>query len=321
MRIIRIVYTIVLDGAIDIMVLIDRYGRPMTHARISVTLRCNHDCIFCHREGINYNTTNELSAEDWGFVAKVGVSIGIKYYKLTGGEPLVRPDIHLIAKYMVDSGGEVSIVTNGSLLKYHAKKLVEAGISHINVSLHSLKEDTFKLITRGKLESVLAGIEEALKYNIPLKIDYVVLSYNADEYKNIIDYAEKHGIDINIIELIPLGMDLKDYEKLHKPIDYIIEFLEKYSTRKYVKEFQSRPVYILPSGIRVTVIKGFCNPEMCMKCTRIRFTPDGKIKTCLFRNDTLVNAREYIINRNVNGLINALKKANDLREPFFKFKK
>jgi len=301
------------------MVLIDRFGRALTHLRISVTLRCNHNCIFCHREGIDYVVSTELSAEDWGFVAKVSRELGIKYFKLTGGEPLVRKDIVDIVKYIVESGGEVSLVTNGSLLKHYISGLAEAGISYINVSLHSLKKDIFRRITGGNLDNVLEGIEEALKYNIPLKIDYLVLTYNKEEYLDIIKYAEKRGINLNIIELIPLGLSVNKYSELHYTLDDIIKYLEEHSLRKYHKDFQSRPEYIMPSGIKITVIKGFCNPDMCMRCTRIRMTPDGRIKTCLFRNDTLVNAREYIIMRDEKGLIESFKKANMLREPFFKY--
>ncbi len=302
------------------MVLIDRYGRPLTHMRISVTLRCNHSCVFCHREGITSMTQRELSSSDWGFVAEVGVLQGIKYYKLTGGEPLIREDIVDIVREIRSVGGIVSIVTNGSFLAKYASRLSEEKVDHVNVSLHSLNEKVFNIITRGKLEPVLKGIEEALNHGLKLKLDYVVLTYNADEFREIISYAEEKGIDMNIIELIPLGLAKNEYEKLHVPLDNIVAWLNENSVRVERKKFQSRPVYVLPSGIKVTVIRGFCNPEMCMNCTRIRMTPDGKIKTCIFRNDTLVDAREHVLNRDREAFIKDLEKANMMREPFFKQK-
>ncbi|MCD6196550.1 MAG: GTP 3',8-cyclase MoaA [Staphylothermus sp.] len=299
---------------------IDRYGRPVDQMRISVTLRCNHSCIFCHREGINGMEHRELTADDWGFVAKVSVKNDIKYYKLTGGEPLIRNDIVEIVHNIRKAGGTVSITTNGSLLSIYARRLAEEKIDHINVSLHSLKNDIFRKITRGNLERVLEGIDTALNYGIKLKLDYVVLTYNSNEFIDIINFAESKGIDLNIIELIPLGLSKNEYYKLHLPLDKIIEYLEKESVAKKVREFQTRPVYIMSSGIKITVIKGWCNPELCMRCTRIRMTPDGKIKTCLFRNDQLVDAWREIKNRDEKGFEKALKKAVELREPFFKAK-
>ncbi len=299
---------------------IDRYGRPVDQMRISVTLRCNHSCIFCHREGINGTEYKELTADDWGFVARVSVKNDIKYYKLTGGEPLVKDDIVEIVHNIREAGGIVSITTNGSLLSIYAKKLAEEKIDHINVSLHSLNSDIFREITRGNLERVLEGIDTALSYGIRLKLDYVVLTYNANEFIDIINYAESKGVDLNIIELIPLGLSKSEYYKLHLPLDKIIEYLEEKSVAKKIRKFQTRPVYIMPSGINVTVIKGWCNPDLCMRCTRIRMTPDGKIKTCIFRNDLLVDAWKEIKNRDENRFEKALKKAVDLREPFFKSK-
>jgi cyclic pyranopterin phosphate synthase len=286
--------------------------------RISVTLRCNHSCIFCHREGIFGARNRELSPSDWGFVARVSVKHDIRDYKITGGEPLIREDIVDIVHEIRSAGGKVSIVTNGSFLEKYARGFAEEGVDHINVSLHSLKPEVFKLITGGDLERVLRGIDEALNYGLKLKLDYVVLSYNISEFRDIIRFAEERGVDLNIIELIPLGLTLEKYKTLHTGLDEIIDYLEKNSVEKHIREFQSRPEYVLSSGIRVVIVKGWYNPELCMHCTRIRMTPDGYIKTCIFRNDTLVNARKAILERDEEGFVEALRKAVMLREPFFK---
>ncbi len=299
--------------------LIDRYGRPLTHIRISVTLRCNHNCIFCHREGISSANSEELTAEEWGFVAKVAIKLGIKNFKLTGGEPLVRNDIVDIVRNLVEVGGEVTMVTNASLLEKYAASLAEAGIKRINVSLHSLKPEVFKIITGGgKLEQVIKGINAAVDSGIPLKINYLVMSVNSDEYKDIISFAESINADMNIIELIPLGLNTSEYRDLHIDLNEIEEYLEKYSVNKYVKEFQSRTTYVLPTGIKITLVKGFLNPLMCMKCTRVRATPDGKLKTCLYREDNMVDMKPAIKARDEEKLEEMFKKINMLREPFFK---
>ncbi|RLG80727.1 MAG: GTP 3',8-cyclase MoaA [Thermoprotei archaeon] len=299
--------------------LVDRYGRPVTHMRISVTNRCNHYCIFCHNEGIPRGSCGEeLSWRDWGFVAEVAVSLGIKYYKLTGGEPLLRSDIASIVRAIREAGGSVSIVTNGSFLERRASELADAGVERVNVSLHSLNPERFARITSGDLGRVLSGIEFALNYGIPLKIDYVVLAWNLDEYRDIIGYAEEKGVDLNVIELIPLGMSVSEWRRLHVSLDPIVEYLEEKSSAKYIKEFQSRPTYRLPSGIEVTVVRGFCNPELCMKCTRLRLTPDGFIKTCIYRVADAINARKHIVERDYEAFKNDIARAVSLREPFFK---
>ncbi len=301
------------------MVLVDRYGRPVTHLRISVTLRCNHDCIFCHREGIFSNPIAELEPGEWGFVAKVGVKLGIVNYKLTGGEPLVRGDIHEIVEEIHSAGGKVSMVTNGSLLKYYIEKLANAGLEQVNISLHSLNSRTFYEITRGKLEKVIEGILAAKQVGVKVKIDYLVLSLNSKEYKEIIGFAEKYGLDLNIIELIPLGLVGEEYRKLHHPLKEIEEYLEKHSVKKYYREFQLRPTYVMPTGIRVSIVKGYGNPLLCARCTRLRATPDGKLKTCVYVNKT-IDMKPAITSRDEKLLEEKFREAVMLREPYFKLK-
>ncbi len=260
----------------------------------------------------------ELSPSDWSWVAENLVEHGIKYFKITGGEPLVRNDVVEIVRGITDAGGEASMVSNGSLVKKYIDGLVEAGLRQINISLHSLDPGKFYRITRGRLENVLEGIREAVEHDIYVKLDYVVLTWNREEYRDIINYAVELGVDLNIIELIPLGISYNEWIKLHSRLDPIIEYLEKNSVEKKVREFQSRPIYVLPEGIRVAIIRGYCNPELCMKCSRIRMTPEGYIKTCIYRNDQLINARKHILNRDRMGFEKALLKAVEIREPFFK---
>jgi len=299
--------------------LIDRFGREVTHLRISVTSRCNYRCVFCHSEGYSLeNPGNELDPRDWGFVASVASSLGIKYYKLTGGEPLVRSDIVEIVENIREYGGIVSLVTNGYYLDKYVKGLAEAGVEHINVSLHSLNPIKYREITGGDLDRVLNNLMKARDYGILIKIDYLVLSSNMDEYKELIDYAMKNGFHMNIIELIPLGMKYSDWQKLHVALDPITSYLEKISIDKKIRDFQSRPVYVLPNNIEITVVKGYCNPELCIRCTRLRMTPEGFIKTCIFKNDLIKSSREHILKRDIEGFKNDIYRAVEIREPFFK---
>ncbi|ACL10540.1 GTP 3',8-cyclase MoaA [Desulfurococcus amylolyticus] len=301
--------------------LVDRFGRKIDSFRIAVTSRCNYQCIFCHREGMMNDQGNEaLDAGDYGFLTEVAVKHGIKSFKLTGGEPLVRSDIVDIVREIAIYTRDVSMTTNGSLLLEKVGLLAEAGLNRINVSIHSLKPPVYRFITGGStlLEKVLKGVDEALNHGIKVKIDFLVMKVNIDEVKNIIEYASDKGLDVNIIELIPLGIPQDVYRDQHVIVDPIIEFLEKNSIAKTVREFQSRPEYIMPSGIKVDVVKGYGNPALCSRCTRLRLTPEGWIKTCLFVNKPIVDISRELKNRDEKGVINGIKRAVYLREPFFK---
>ncbi len=298
--------------------LVDRFGRGVDRLRISITLRCNHSCIFCHREGIPFsNPSHELGPEDWGFLARVASSLGIWYAKLTGGEPLVRKDIVEVVEELSRHLSEVSMVTNASLLKGLAGELADAGLKRVNISLHSLKDDVFKAITGGSLRSVLEGVEAALNAGLGIKINYLVLRMNRDEFKEIINYSSDIGADVNVIELIPIGNPIPNYRELHTDLKPIEEWLKGVAVKSWVTEFQGRPAYELPTGIKVYIIKGYGNPTLCSKCTRLRMTPDGRIQTCIYRPDLTVNAREAILSRDVNALVNAFKEAVGLRRPHF----
>ncbi len=297
--------------------LIDKYGRPLTHARVSITSRCNYSCMFCHKEGISWSTINELSPEDWSFFASIASKLGITYFKLTGGEPLTRSDVASIVMGIKPYAKELSMTTNGSLLDKYAEELLDSGLDRVNVSLHSLNREVFRRLTGGVLEHVLKGIEAAVGLGLVVKLDYLVTSLNAREYVNIINYAESLGLDLNIIELIPLGLASERYAELHSSLSIVEEYLERAAVARTKHELQSRPTYIMPSGIRVTLVKGFCNPELCASCTRIRVTPEGKLKTCIYVNEPLIDAGDCIRKRDEGGLIKALIKANELRKPFF----
>lgn len=299
----------------------DKYGRHVDSLRISVTTRCNLNCIFCHREGITGTRNELLTAEDYGFIAKVASRLEIHYHKLTGGEPLLREDIADIVRYMKEHSKSVSITTNGVFLEKRAKALADAGVDYLNVSLHSLNPVVYSYITGGSsprlLAQVLKGVEEALKLGLKIRFNFLLMKVNINQFREILDYASARGIDINVIELIPLGTPPQVYITEHISLDSVVSFLEEISVEKHVREFQNRPVYVMPTGIKVTVIKGYGNPSLCARCTRLRLTPDGKLKTCLFIEEPSVNILDHVRNRDEKGLFEAFIKAILLRRPFF----
>lgn len=296
--------------------LIDRFGRKVDGFRISVTNRCNYNCFFCHREGV-FTSSIELKPSDWGFFAEVGVELGITEYKLTGGEPLLRGDIVDITKMIRDAGGSVSITTNGSLLSRYARELVNY-VDHVNVSLHSLDPELFNKITNGRLDDTINGLKLAKETGMRVKLNYVVTTLNTKEFYTILRFAEENGFDLNVIELIPLGLEKDEWARLHVDLSTIESFLEERSIRISTRELHERVMYFLPSGIKVSVIKGFCNPVHCMHCTRLRVTPSGVIKTCLYGGFSIDSSSKNIVERNRKGLIDDIQEAVLMREPFFK---
>jgi cyclic pyranopterin phosphate synthase len=296
----------------------DSYGRPATHVRISVTNRCNYSCVFCHREGFSYSSS-ELRPEDWAFFTDVAVRLGFKYYKLTGGEPLLYEGVDRVVGYIRERGGIPSVTTNGYLLGEFARRLSEAGVDHVNVSLHSLKPEVYSLIAGvNALDRVISGIREALDYGMRLKINYLVLRYNIGELADVLNLASKLGVDVNLIELIPLGTDRRVFDDLHVELEAVEREVRSLAIDTGVEEFQNRVVYRLRTGIRVYVIKGYGNYLLCAGCTRVRVGPDGRMKLCLYRDDIYVDLGPAIISRDRAELERLIRLGVSLREPYFR---
>jgi len=289
-----------------------------------VTSRCNYHCIFCHREGEEGNH-DVLTRSDIALVGRVAALLGIRYFKITGGEPLIRSDIvEIVRSLKQQTNGEVSMVTNGYFLSKYANRLIDAGLDRVNVSMHSLNENTYERIVgvRG-LNKVIQGIKILKDSEIPVKINFVVLKYNVNEYKEVIRFAIENDLNINFIELIPLGMPDETFSRLHISLKPIIEYLEEIYSKKYVRDLQARPVYILSSGVRIEIINSAFNPSFCSNCRKIRLTHDGKLKPCLFRNDNLIDISKILTSKatseeKIEKLIEAFKKANKLREPYYR---
>jgi len=298
----------------------DSFGRIVDSFRVVVTSRCNYNCIFCHREGLTGLKRMEvLTPEDYGFLAYVSSKLGISYFKITGGEPLVRKDVPAIVKGIREYSKEVSLTTNGYLLKKLAGELANAGLDRVNVSLHSFDDETYQAITRAKVnvKPILEGIEKALENGIRVKINFLAMKINLGEFDKILEYASSKGVDVNVIELIPLGTPHNVYLEERTSLDPIVEKLSRISSNMVISSFQNRPVYTLPSGIKVTVIKGYGNPELCARCSRLRLTPEGWIKTCIFLEEPFVDISKELKNKDEYGVIEKIRKAVSIRKPYF----
>lgn len=298
----------------------DGFGREVDSFRIVVTMRCNYNCIFCHREGLTgLDRAEVLTPDDYRYLAYVSRKLGIVYFKITGGEPLLRRDTPDIIKGIREYSKEVSLTTNGYFLKNLAGKLADAGLDRVNVSVHSLNDEVYQAITRtrGSVKLILEGIEQALDHGIKVKLNFLAMKINLGEFEKIIEYASSKGVDVNVIELIPLGTPNHVYLEQRTSLDPIIEKLHRISSNITISNFQNRPIYTLPSGIKVNVIKGYGNPDLCARCTRLRLTPEGWIKTCIFLEEPFVDISKELKNKDEYGVVEKIKKAVSIRKPYF----
>lgn len=301
------------------MTLIDNYGRPLLKLRIVVNSVCNFSCIFCHFEGQS-KLIPELTPEDIGFVIDAAMKVGINDYKITGGEPLLRKDIVSIIEEIAERRpSDISLTTNGYMLRDLAGRLSHAGLNRLNVSLHSLRPDRYRYITGiNGFEKVMNGLMEAKNYFKRIKLNVVLLSgVNIDEVDDVIDFASKHGFDVQFIELMPVGDGSSIFPKHYYNINNIIPLLEKRG--KFIgnrADLHNRPLFSI-DGIRVELIKNYENPLFCAGCTTMRLTSNGQLKTCLYKKPVL-DLWGIIKGRDLESLINAFREANSLREPNFK---
>jgi len=234
-----------------------------------------------------------MTAAEIERIVRVVAAFNIGKVKLTGGEPLLRNDIVEIVRRIgsIPKVSEISMTTNGTLLSKVARHLKEAGLSRVNVSLDTLKPDTYRSITGvDALENVFEGIQKAHAVGqSPTKVNMVLLrGVNDDEVRNMIKFSRKRGLILQLIELESASED-RFYQRYHHDMAQIENELERQAKKIAIREMHHRRQYYLDDGARVEVVKPMHNTEFCRYCNRMRVTSDGRFKPCLFRSDNLVD--------------------------------
>jgi cyclic pyranopterin phosphate synthase len=272
---------------------LDSFGRSINYLRISVTDRCNLRCIYCMPSvGVPQMSHGEiLSYEEIRAVVQAAAELGINKIRLTGGEPLVRADFPDLVAILSQIEGieELSLTTNGILLKNHALELRQAGLARINVSLDTLKPDKFQYITRlGKLKDVLDGIETAKEVGFePVKINTVVMrNINDDEILDFARMSVEEGWHVRFIELMPFKgvAEFVPFSELRQCISLLgkVDLCEPITGNGPAR-------YYRISGAKGTIgfISPLTEPSFCSRCNRMRLTPDGKLRPCLLGEDEI----------------------------------
>ncbi len=271
--------------------LVDGYGRGITNLRISVTDRCNLRCVYCMPAEPEWMPQPEiLTFEEIERIVRVAVSLGITDFRITGGEPTARKNLPDLIRRVASVPGvkDLAMTTNGILLKKLARPLREAGLHRLNVSLDTLRGERFVHIARrGGFERVQEGIEEADRAGFrPLKINMVVLrGVNDDEVLDFAGMARTRPWQVRFIEFMPLDGDNAWTRDQVVPAKEILDRIHA----KWPLDLVAQGPLTDPARIfrfrdgagDIGVIASVSEP-FCFACDRIRVTPDGKLRTCLF---------------------------------------
>ncbi|MDD1764492.1 MAG: GTP 3',8-cyclase MoaA [Candidatus Methanomethyliaceae archaeon] len=299
--------------------MIDPYGRAIKGLRVSLTQRCNLNCIYCHHEGEGGNGGEMTTAEVLRIV-KVARSLGVRRVKYTGGEPLLRSDIIEIIRGTVSMNLEdVAITTNGSLLKLYAPDLIDAGMHRLNVSLPSIRPEVYHSLTGGFLKEVIEGIREAQRLGMEIKVNVVIMKgVNEGEIDQLLEYARSIHGGLQIIELENLNLGKPFFEKYHKDLSDIEKRLARSADNVTEREDVNQRRRYTINGLQVEVVRPVNNPHFCMRCSRLRVTSDGRLKPCLMRSDNLISTLDLIRRGCSDAELKELfLKALTLRSPYY----
>ena len=306
--------------------LIDGFGRAISYLRLSVTDRCDLRCVYCMAEHQTFLPKREvLSLEELSALARAFIKRGVKKIRITGGEPLVRKGV---LRLFEDLGGELgrgldelTLTTNATQLEAFAPQLKSAGVRRVNVSLDTLDPAAFKRLTRGgDVARTLAGISAAQASGLKVKINTVALARdNADDLPDLIAWAHGQGMDLTLIEVMPLGEIGADRRAQFLPLTAVREALEGRWTLSPLTERTGGPARywrVSETGGKLGLITPLTE-NFCAGCNRVRVTCTGKLFMCL-GHESVVDLRaplreggEAVLNAALNRAMALKPEAHD----------
>jgi cyclic pyranopterin phosphate synthase len=303
--------------------LTDSFGRTVTYLRVSVTDRCDLRCVYCMSEHMTFLPKAEvLTLEELDRIASAFVGLGTRKLRITGGEPLVRKGVMSLFQNLgrhLKSGAldEITLTTNGTQLAQFADQLADAGVKRINVSLDTLKPDLFRTLTRGgDLAKVIGGIDAAQAAGLKVKINAVALKDdNAAEIPELIRWAHGRGLDMTLIETMPMGEVEADRTDQYLSLRALRAELESFWTLTDLPLSTGGParyVEVAETGGRL----GFITPlshNFCEACNRVRLTCTGTLHTCLGQEDAADLRAVIRDGADDAGLVEAIRNAVDAK--------
>ncbi|MEZ5925967.1 MAG: GTP 3',8-cyclase MoaA [Hyphomicrobiaceae bacterium] len=275
--------------------MIDPFGRHVTYLRVSVTDRCDFRCVYCMSEHMSFLPKAELlTLEELDRLCTAFVARGVRKLRITGGEPLVRKNIMWLMRRLARHLGtgaldELTLTTNGSQLARFAAELADIGVRRINISIDTLDANKFRTITRwGDLAKVQAGLKAAQQAGLAIKINAVALKgVNEDEIESMLRWAHGEGMDLTLIETMPLGEIEDDRTDQYLPLSIVrARLMDRFTLEDipYRTGGPARYVRVAETGGRL----GFITPmthNFCESCNRVRLTCTGTLYMCLGQED------------------------------------
>jgi cyclic pyranopterin phosphate synthase len=275
--------------------LVDPFGRHVTYLRVSVTDRCDFRCVYCMSENMTFLPKKDLlTLEELDRLCTAFVAKGVRKLRITGGEPLVRKNIMWLFEALsrhLKSGAleELTLTTNGSQLPRFAKRLADCGVKRVNISLDTLDPGKFTEITRwGDFDQVISGIDAARDAGLHVKINAVALKdVNEHEYDDMIRWCHGNGMDLTLIEAMPMGDIDGDRLDQYLPLSVVRARIMGTWTLEdipYKTGGPARYVEVKETGGKI----GFITPmthNFCESCNRVRVTCTGTLYMCLGQDD------------------------------------
>lgn len=282
--------------------IIDGFNRPITSLRLSINRECNLDCFYCHSEGMLLEK-RDMTVDEVFKLVSVASKLGIQRLKITGGEPLLRPDVVEMIRKISPLMKDVSLTTNAVNLAHQAKQLKAAGLDRINISLHTTNHDTYKRICGfDNLNDALKGLDAAIDAGLqPIKINMVLLKgINDHEIPEMLKFASEKGVILQLIELETQReyVDQKIYVDHYQDLKNIRTWLKNDGKTNGANPLHRREKFIidelpgkikLSSPVEVELVMPMHNSDFCSNCTRIRLTAGGFVKGCLFNKENVLD--------------------------------
>ena len=278
-------------GELRMSTLIDTFGRVHRDIRVSLTDRCNLRCTYCmpHDFAAWMPTEDLLSTDELMTILEVGIEAGIDEVRLTGGEPLLRPDIvDIVARInSLPNPPKLSLTTNGIRLAALAQPLKDAGLERVNISLDTLSAERFKAMTfRDRFDDVLKGIKSARDADLtPIKINTVLMpGVNDDEAVGLLKWALDEGLKLRFIEQMPLDAGGVWDRSTMVTADDVFHALNPVFSLTPVEARGSAPAeeFLVNGGPETVGIIASVTRPFCGSCDRLRLTSDGQLRSCLF---------------------------------------
>jgi cyclic pyranopterin phosphate synthase len=270
----------------------DTFGRVHNNLRVSVTDRCNLRCTYCMPEEVEFLDRSELlTFEEITHFVRIAAGLGVDKVRLTGGEPLLRKDLHKLVRMLAAIPGirDLGMTTNGVLLAQHASLLYHAGLRRLNVSLDTLDHGRFQQLTRRDgLEKVLAGLDAAKRAGFrPIKVNAVAIrGFTEHDVVPLTRYCRENGFELRFIEYMPIGADSWERKKVFFAHEILELIAREVGELKPIDSDPSAPAaeFAYNDGSGVGIIASVSRP-FCNRCNRLRLTADGKLRNCLFALD------------------------------------